>query len=102
MSHAVEQEAKQIGMNFAAEKHRVILDTFRRIAMHFVVKDKVTIDDVREVAEELGYSYEPGNWLGSVFMRSEWEWTGEVRASTHSGSHGRMVKVWRRKHAVMS
>ena len=97
MSHATEQEAKQIGMNFAAEKHRVILDTFRRIAMHFVVKDTVDIDDVRRVAEELGYSYEPGNWLGSVFTTKEWEWTGEVKASTHPGSHGRMIKVWRRR-----
>lgn len=97
MIYAVGQREKQIGMNLAATKNSEILETFRRIAKHFVTKDKVDIDDVRRVAEELGYSYTPGNWCGSVFTTKEWVWTGEVKASTHPGSHGRMVKVWRRK-----
>lgn len=97
MTPSAEQQAKQIGMNFAAEKHSDMLETFRRIAKHFIVKDTVDIDDVRRVAEELGYNYAPGNWLGSVFTTKDWMWTGEVKASTHQGSHGRMIKVWRRK-----
>ena len=101
MSHTVEQKAKQIGMNLSANKHSEILDTFRCLARN-CPNDEVDIDDVRRLAEDLGRVYTPGNWLGSVFSRSEWEWTGKVRASSHPGSHGRMIKIWRRRHDCSS
>jgi len=92
----IEHQAKQIGMDFAALKNSRILEIFRTLARE-CRKDTVDIDDVRMMAEKERILYSPGNWLGSVFTSKEWRWTGEVRASSHPGSHGRMIKVWRHR-----
>jgi len=98
----IEQTKKREGMELAANNHAEILDKFRAIAHGLTVQGysgrSITIDDVREYADRTGIQYTPSNWLGSVFKG--WKWTGEVKASTHEGSHGRMVKVWTRRAGI--
>ena len=97
MSHAVEQEAKQIGMDFAAQKHSEILDTFRLLARTLGrFTDVVTIDDVREEADSKGIKYTSSNWMGSVFSGNEWECVG-FTVARHPKSHGRIIRQWRLK-----
>lgn len=93
-----EQTKKREGMKLAAEHNPEMLATFRRIALHQAsIKLVITIDDVREAAKRNGVQYSPSNWMGSVFTKSGgWRWTGEVKASTHEGAHGRMIKKWMR------
>lgn len=89
-----EQRKKREGMEISASNNAESLTAFRAIARN--IHGEVTIDDVRDMADNMGIPYTPGNWLGSVF-KDGWEWTGKVVPSTHVGSHGRMVKVWVRK-----
>jgi hypothetical protein len=96
MSRIAELYAKAKGMSLAENNNRPMVELFRAIALE-IIAEEVTIDDVRNSAYWRNISYEPGNWLGSIFTKKDWEWTGKVKASTHAGSHGRMVKIWRRK-----
>lgn len=92
-----EQSKKRIGMKIAADNNAEILETFRNIAKHQAsIKGIISIDDVRKGAEINGVEYHPGAWVGSVFKGDEWVCVGVV-AATHEGSHGRLVRTWRRK-----
>ena len=95
---SLEYKKKRTGMKRAVAKNPEILSLFRTMAL--ILADNfpvVTIDDVRKYADMKNVQYVPGNWMGSIFTGDGWEWTGEVKPSTHEGSHGRLVKVWRRK-----
>jgi hypothetical protein len=91
---ALELDKKNSGMTLAAGNNAIILAKFRDIAERlgrtFV---NVTIDNIREDAENAFIPYEPGNWMGSVFKGPNWKCVG-FRISTHYGSHGRIVRVW--------
>lgn len=93
-----EQEKKQIGMKRSAGKHIELLSCFRTIAEILSTKiSEVTIDDVRKEADLRGIKYDPKDsaWMGSVFRG--WSWTGRVKESVHLGSHGRLIRIWKKK-----
>lgn len=93
-----EQTKKREGMKQAADHNPLMLEVFRRIALdEAFIKGAITIDDVRAGAEKRGIDFSSGNWIGSVFTKNGgWRWIGEVKASTHEGAHGRMIKKWMR------
>jgi len=91
-----EAEKKTAGKTMAEEANANILGTFRDIAADLGRRNgRVTIDDVRAEADRRGTVYTPSNWMGSVFKGYTWEFTGEFIESTHLGSHGRMIRVWK-------
>ena len=92
-----EQDEKDYGKRIAAFNGQVNLSMFRTLAYSLsVFREYITIDDVRQRADDLGLHYESGNWMGSVFKRGEWECAG-YQAANHHGSHGRIIKRWARK-----
>lgn len=96
---AVEAERrKEAGMARAAAARPELLALAREVASWLcAVRGTVTSDDVAYRMAELGHDYDAlGNAAGSVF-RGGFEWTGEVRSSERASTHGRVIRVWRRK-----
>lgn len=94
-----EQHKKRVGMARAAGKNPEMLEKFREIAEYLWIMrswDSINIDDVRDYFDKAGIPYTPDNWMGHVFTGKQWERIG-FKASTHKGSHGRAIGVWRRK-----
>ena len=72
----------------------------REIALSRVERD-CTADDV---ARMLIHHALPllGNAAGSLFNQTEWEFTGEWRASERASNHGHQNRVWRLREHVRS
>ena len=95
--YASERAKKEAGMLRAANANGDMLAIFRSIAVRLSCDNRqISIDDVRKEAERVGIKYTPGNYLGSIFKGAHWDCCG-FKPSTHAGSHGRMVRVWRIK-----
>jgi hypothetical protein len=57
-----------------------------------------TADDVARVMEDRGHNYSNlGNAAGSIFKKSDWNFTGEYVKSAKASAHARDIKVWRLK-----
>lgn len=96
---AVAIARKQEGMAKAALARPVLLasaqDCARRIAR---TRGTVTADDVAEMLDGMGIDYAAlGNAAGSVFRKSEFEFTGQIVQSRRPSTHARCIKVWRLK-----
>jgi hypothetical protein len=93
-----EQKKKELGMAKAASNNNHMLVHFRSLAfLLLATPSEISIDDVRAYADKIGFQYIPGNWCGSVFNTKDFEWTGKMKKAEHVGSHGRLVKTWRRR-----
>lgn len=91
-----EVDDKETGMAVAADANREILEEFRRIALSLPMYE-VSIREVRDEAIAQGVEFIPGNWMGSVFKTSDWEWSGKFVATNHVKSHCHMVRSWIRR-----
>lgn len=97
---ALELDARDYGMETAAERNPDWLELFREIALQLYndiyIDCPISIDDVREEAERRGYTM-PANcqWMGQVFRRKSdgWRYYDSVPAR-HAGSHARRVSRW--------
>ena len=95
LSTVREQDKKKNGMKISAERFPAHLAMFREIARDLAKDGRhITIDNVRDAVLSRGIKFEVANYLGSVFKGKEWSCEG-FAVSTHEGSHGRMVRVWR-------
>lgn len=93
----LEMALKTQGMDLAAQKNKVALMAAKEMAVYLAEKNgQVSIEDVREALPHLPV----GNWMGSVFKGSIWDFTGEWEVARHKGSHGRPVRVWRLREAA--
>lgn len=92
-----EEVLKLQGMNLAARRRAYSLSIAQDIAHRLGGKgDEISIEEVRLAMDESGISYDPGNWMGSVFKSDEWEPVG-FKPSNHKGGHCRIVRTWKLK-----
>jgi len=89
---------KDHGMSLAAERNIVMLQEARSIAKWLSnLYGEISIDDVRAHSEKHDLKIDfSGNWVGSVFKESCWQFVG-FRKATHKNSHARMIRVWKLK-----
>lgn len=96
---AAEAERRKLaGMELAASAKPELLAEAQRCAVELARRNCcVTSDDVAAEMSRMGRNYDLlGNAAGSVF-RGAFEWTGGVKASVRTSTHGRMIKIWRLK-----
>jgi hypothetical protein len=91
------EQGKTQGMKAAADGNKKLLDEARGIARQYAYcHQTVTADDV--VAELVRRGHSPnclGNSAGSLFLRSEFEWTGGFKKSTRVWAHSNLLREWR-------
>jgi len=59
-----------------------------------VDRGEVTSDDVAKEMQARGYP-PLGRAAGSVFRTGDWEWTGKLKQTEQSQSHGAPIRVWK-------
>ena len=89
---------KEQGIAVAQEHAESLLARAREIAVELAKDGRtITADDVQEVLfQRTGELL--GKAAGGLFRGSQWQFTGERRASTRSTNHGHENRVWRLKH----
>lgn len=86
--------AKDVGMAFAAAKYASVLEAAKAIAIELGKVAPITVDNVTKRLNDLGYATSKRNsWKGSIFKGKAWVCIGYV-ASTSKISHGRPVRMW--------
>lgn len=58
------------------------------------VKGRVTSDDLREIATNLGKVPRSSHSWGAIFRGNEWKMTGRCKSAV-PGNHSREIKIWR-------
>jgi hypothetical protein len=93
------REARDGGLEKAAEKRRELLDLAREIALDVVRREGVvSADEVQAELIRRGHTpAELGNAAGSIFAEDHWEFTGRWRESQRVSNHARSIRVWRLK-----
>lgn len=88
-------QAKEAGMEQAADAHPTHLEVAREIARHLADTHGTVHADM--VGEELARrNITVGPWAGSIFKGGEWEFTGSFVSSSRRSNHGRLLRVWRK------
>ena len=54
----------------------------------------VHIDDIRRLADAMGYQPDSSNAWGAIFRERGWRKTGELRPSVRPSNHGHASPVW--------
>lgn len=90
---------KHEGMKRAAGARSPLLDIARDRARRLAaMQGSVTMDDVTQQLLKEGFDIALlGPAAGSVFVPSEWEFTGQFIKSARVSNHSRLLRVWRRK-----
>ncbi len=89
--------ARDRGMELAAAKNAKDLAMFKQFAVNVYWRDGDSdIERAREWADDHGYDYTSGNWMGSVYGK-RWAPTGRRTRVRHKLGHARTVGVWRLK-----
>ena len=94
-----EAQKKHDGMELSALANSEKLEYARAIAEWIAeTRDDRTCssDDVRMYLERNNISLGSGNWWGSLFKYDGWVATDRRVRASHTGSHNREVRVWRR------
>jgi hypothetical protein len=91
------EQGKAQGMKAAADSNKKLLEEARGIARRIAyIKGIVTADDVQAELIIRGYPENPlGNAAGSLFPRSEFEFTGNFRQSKRVKGHANLLREWR-------
>lgn len=90
---------KDQGMSQAASSRAELLEWARAIAV-WVASGRpartCSADDVMHVLIDHGYNPEDlGNAAGSLFPRSQWEFTGAWEKSRRVSNHAHMNRIWK-------
>ncbi len=95
-----EREARDEGMELAAEKNAEYLAQARGVAFEIAQRGlEISINLVRDQCVLDFPDIVWGNWAGSIFKGKQWERVGYTQAR-HEGSHARVVGVWRLREPV--
>lgn len=90
------QQAKEEGMNRAADSRSMLLATARAVARTiYEQRGEVYMDLVSEELAKNGILPEHlGNAAGSVFRGTEWTFTGRLHTSARKDRHAGAQRVW--------
>lgn len=93
------EQAKETGMNQAAEAKKALLKYARELAIKLASGGKeISADDVQKALYEQGINIHAlGNSAGSLFAGKQWEWTGRRIKSIRQHAHANEIKIWRLK-----
>lgn len=94
---AAGNEAKDAGMQQAAENKKSLLAHARKLAVKVAEqKGEISADDVAQALHDEGISvFALGNAMGSLFKGGQFEWTGRFTKSERVHSHGNLLRIWR-------
>ena len=88
------EKLKQHGLAAIEIKEGNFVGNARAIATLLAKKNgKVTMDDVREITDELGLAPESSNAWGSVFQHGGFKYVGMCK-SRRPSNHARLVRIW--------
>jgi len=89
------RKLRNIGMALAALPRSEQLATARQVAEEICrANGNVCIDEVREALQLEAGPSNGANWMGSVFRTRTFIWKGEIKYSTYTKNHARMIKLW--------
>ncbi len=89
------------GIEITTTQRHALVEYAQRVAHEIATRSggDATSDDVAVEMEARGFRYaDLGNAAGAIF-RHGWEWTGAVTRSQRPSSHGRLIRIWRRRDA---
>jgi len=97
---ASEQEKKDEGMKLAANSNKLFLLKAREYAFLIACRNpdsEVDVETVREEFIRVSGIRITGQWIGSIFKDGKYEPTDKWRPAEHTGSHARMIRIWKLK-----
>ena len=89
-------ELKYRGQFLSAVANKQWLEEARRLSL-LIGKERgyCSVEDIREIWPEMPC----GNWIGSIFKTSDWEFEKYI-ICTHPAGHARPVTLWRFKRNI--
>lgn len=94
------EQAKEEGMEAAANSRQELLETARGVARNLALLSpnrETNIDEVGVKLYEVLKIKSLGPAAGSVFKGEEWQFTGKRIKSKRKKNHAREIKIWRLK-----